>query len=106
MKQKQKLRGNILIWQKGHVNSEGVPRDESTQASPLDEGRVTESRYNESNNRWLAPHEIHGDEVHEVTTDAEDASTISHKNEVDEVNKCGILTLRQIHTLPVIERIF
>ena len=84
MNQEQKLQRNCTIWQKGHANSEGDPRDEATQAIPLDEGRVTKSRYNESNNRWLAPHEIHGDEVHEVTTDAEDSSTISHKDGVDE----------------------
>ena len=85
MNQKQKLRGNFTIWQKVHANSEGDLRDESTQARPIDEGRVTESRYDESSNRWLAPHgEIHGDEVHEETTDAEDASTISHKDDVDE----------------------
>ena len=84
MNQKQKLRGNFTNWQKSHENSEGDPLDTSTQAIPLDEGRETESRYIESSNRWLSRDETHGVEVHEVSTDAEDASTISHKDEVDE----------------------
>ena len=106
MDQKQNLRVNFTIWQKGHANSEGDPRDASTQAIPLDEGRVNESRYNESSNRCLAPDETHGVEAHQVSTDAEYASTINHKDEMDESLQCDILTQRQFHTVPGIERIF
>ena len=82
--QRQNCEKTSQFKKKGHANSEGGPRYIYTQAKFCDDGRATESKYNELSNRWLAPRENNGDDVHKVTTDTEDASRITHKDDVDE----------------------